>query len=260
MGKEKSASAGKIQSVERIVHILDQFSAETPELRFVEIVERTGLNKSTAFNLISTLETLDLLEQDEVTRSYRLGVHLMKLGEIAKKSIKIIDIAKPFMTELRDSVNETVQLAKLENGFAVYLEKVESFHPIKTNSERGDMIPAYVSGLGKALLAWQPEAYIEKYIPETLKRYTVNTIGSRSALLDALKTVRAEGMAKDNGEFIEDLVCFAVPVFDYKGDVRYAVSVSVPLYRLTSGQEELLKSGILSAAAKISAELGYQTR
>ena len=258
MGKKKSTD--RIQSVERVVHILDQFSAERPELRFTEIVERTGLNKSTAFNLISTLEALDLLEQDEVTRSYRLGVHLMKLGEIAKKSIKIIDIAKPFMAELRDSVNETVQLAKLENGFAVYLEKVESFHPIKTNSERGDTIPAYVSGLGKALLAYRSEDYIEEYIPETLKRYTVNTIGSRAELLDALKRVRAEGMAKDNGEFIEDLVCFAVPIFDYKGQVNYAVSVSVPSYRLTPEQEEVLKQGILSAARKISAELGYPGR
>lgn len=254
----KTNNTGKIQSIERMVNILDQFSMRNPELRFKEIVEGTGLNKSTAFNLISTMEYLGILEQDEITKAYRLGMHLMKLGEIAKKSIKIIDIAKPFMTKLRDKVNETVQLAKLENGFTVYLEKVECFQPIKTNSERGDAIPAYATGLGKALLAYRPNEYIKKYIPESLKKYTPNTIGSREELICVLSDVRSQGVAKDKGEFIEDLVCYAAPIFDYKGRVDYAISVSVPSYRLTPEQEAPLQIDIVNTARRISMELGYQ--
>lgn len=251
-------NTGKIQSIERAVLILDQFTVRTPELRFTEIVEGTGLNKSTAFNLISTLVSLGILEQDPGTKNYRLGVHLMKLGEIAKKSIKIIDIARPFMTELRNKIDETVQLAKLENGFAVYLEKIECFQPIKTNSERGDAFPAHATGLGQALLAYQDIKYIEKYIPEYPKRYTAHTIGSRTELMAKIAEIPKRGFAIDNGEFIEDLICYAAPVFDHRGKVRYAISVSVPSYRLTEDQAEKLQKEIVTAAHRISRELGYQ--
>lgn len=228
-----------------------------PELRFKEIVEATGLNKSTAFNLISTMEYWGFLEQDETTKAYRLGTHLMRLGEIARKSVAIIDLARPYMEKLRDEVNETVQLARLQGAFTVYLEKVESDQPIKTYSQRGDMLPAYATGLGKAMLAYKGEDYVLQHFSGSLKRFTGSTIGSGEQLLEALREIRREGISKDDGEYIDDLVCYAAPIFDYRGRVEYAISVSVPSYRLSGEKEEAIQRGIRQKAGLISRELGY---
>ena len=257
---QKMNETGRIQAIERMVGILDLFTVDHPELRFKEIVSDSGLNKSTAFNLVNTMEQLGLLEQDEITKAYRLGTHLLRLGEIAKKSITVIDVAKPFMTDLRDKVNETVQLARLENGLTIYLDKVESFQPIKTHSERGDAIPAYATGLGKVLLAFESEEYIEKYIPEFTKRFTDSTVGSRAELKRRLQKIKEEGFATDNGEYINDLICYAAPIFDYRNKVKYAISISVPSYRMDDQKKKEIKEAVLETARKISREMGYIMR
>ena len=255
MGNDKNN--GYIQVIERAITILDLFTEQNSEWRFSDLVTASGLNKSTVFNIVNTLKGYHMLEQDDETKKYRLGVHLIYLGNTASKSLRIIRIAEPFMLAIRSEINETVQLARLDGMFTVYLAKVECAQPIQTYSVVGDALPAYATGLGRAILAYKNDIYIDKYFPEQLKPFTSYTITSRDALKQALAEVRKAGIACDRREFSEDLICFAAPVFAADGTAVYSISVSTPMYRMTEEKESRIIALLKEKAMEISRCLGY---
>ena len=253
----KQDNTSRIQVLERATQILDLFSIEHTEWRFSNIVEATGLHKSTVFNIVNTLREMNLLEQDEDTKKYRLGRQLLRYGEVAKKSVQIVRIAQPYMMQMRDTLNETVQLAKLDKNNTVYLDKAESIQSVQTYSMMGTAIPAHATGLGKAMLAYKEESYIDDYFSEPFEKFTENTLESKEKLKQHLKEIREAGIACDQEEFSMGLVCYACPIFDHKGKVAYAISVSTPTYRMTPEKERAIQAELKEKARIISRHLGY---
>lgn len=255
MGKE--ACGNRIQVLERTAQILELFTPERAALRFSDIVTLSGLNKSTAFNIVDTLRQLGFLEQDAESRKYYLGRQFLRYGEIAKRSVEIVKLAEPLMIQLRNEVKETVQLAKLSGSNTVYLHKAESLQSVQTFSMTGSTNPAYATGLGKAMLAYREDGYIDTHIPALLPRLTEHTITDRAALKQALLEIRQNGIAYDREEYCLGLVCIACPIFDHRGAAAYALSVSAPTYRMTEEKERLICAGLKAAAMNISRQLGY---
>lgn len=255
MGKD--GVEGRIQVLDRTARILELFTPERPEVRFSDMVAESGLNKSTVFNIADTLRQLGFLEQDEDSRKYRLGRQFLRYGEIAHIGVEIIKIADPLMVQLRDSVNETVQLAKLQDSNTIYLHKVECLQSVKTFSMIGAANPAYATGLGKAMLAYREEGYLETHFPAHLPRLTEHTLPDLDALSKELATVRAEGIALDREEYCLGLQCFACPIFDRKGHAVYAISVSAPTYRIDDEKTAQICALLKNTSRQISQQLGY---
>lgn len=103
----KEAKNGLVQSVSRAISILQCFE-RTPELGVSEISRLLGLNKSTTFGLISTLEQHQFLEQNKESGKYRLGIELFRLG--TKVKADLLSIATPYLKNLADIYKETVHL------------------------------------------------------------------------------------------------------------------------------------------------------
>ena len=256
MGKQ--GAENRIQVLERTAQILELFTPERTSLRFSDIVAETSLNKSTVFNIVDTLRQLGLLEQDEDTRKYHLGSQFLRYGEVAKRSVEIVKIAQPFMLQLRDTVNETVQLAKLDGSSTVYLHKAESLQSVQTYSMTGAANPAYATGLGKAMLAYRDEDYICTHFPDKLSQFTKNTLPDRETLKAVLTQIRQEGIAFDREEYSLGLTCIACPVFDHKGNAAFAISVSAPSYRISPEKERQICCQLKETANSISRQLGYK--
>lgn len=253
-----NSASGRIQVLDRAACILALFTPERPELRFSDLVAESGLNKSTVFNIADTLHQLGFLEQDENSRKYRLGYLFLRYGEIAKRSAEIVKIAEPFMAQIRDEINETVQLAKLQGSDIVYLHKAESTQSVQTFSMTGSANPAYATGLGKAMLAYRGDDYIRAHFPEVLPRLTENTLPDRDALLSALRAVRTDGIAWDREEYSLGLLCAACPIFDHRGVAAYAISVSAPTYRTDKEKIAAICRLLKEKSRLISQQLGFQ--
>ncbi|WP_207724737.1 IclR family transcriptional regulator [Thermanaerosceptrum fracticalcis] len=112
-----------IQSVERALAILEEFSVRERELGVTEIAKRVGLNKSTCFNLINTLLQKGYLEQNPDNGKYRLSLKIFQLGKIYEAGLELREIAKPFLQELVDKTGETVHLVIRDRREAVYYRK-----------------------------------------------------------------------------------------------------------------------------------------
>lgn len=248
----------RVQSIDRAVSILKCFSKQRKEMKLSEIADELSLNKSTVHGIISTLKYNGFIDQDEETQKYRLRLYLMKLGDTVASSIDIRDIAHPIIKEVSQQLNETVHLSKLDGDELIYLDKVESNQSMRIFTTIGSRMPAYCTGMGKAMLAYIDDEKINNLLSDALKPMTEYTITDKNELLKRLADIREKGYAMDNEENSIGLRCIAAPIFDHKGNAKYAISVSGPTVRMTDKRMENIISIIKDSARKISYKLGYE--
>lgn len=249
----------EVRSVKRALTLLRTFLAHEDELSAAEMSKETGLDPSTVFRLLLTLEAQGFVEVNHTTGKYRPGVTLLELGSRFLKNNDIRSRAIAHLERLRDEFGETVHLTVLNGNEVVYLEKLAGLHPIGFMSSRvGDRNPAHCTGVGKALLAFIPDDELTARYPDgRLTRYTDTTITDLEALRLELKKVRERGFATDQEEHEPGVKCVAVPVFDHKG-IAAAISVSGPSERV---DHHLANSDLIErlqvAAEQVSEQMGW---
>lgn len=245
-----------IQSVERAIGILLLYSNDVEELTLTEISLRMGLHKSTTFGLINTLEHYDLIQKSLETGKYRLGIRLLQLGNLVFTQLDLRKVTGKYLKQLVNKHSETVHLAILDGADVVYIDKVDSPRSIQMNSAIGKRMPAYATGIGKAILAFLPEEEWRRHVSSPLKKFTENTITSLDDLEKELERIRRNGYAEDNEEIEDGLRCVAAPMFDVNNQVVGSVSLSAPTTRMSKEKSRLVAVDLLSITLEISMRLG----
>ncbi len=250
-----------IGAVERALDILDLFDERTPELGVTEIAAATGLYKSTAAGLIYTLAAKGYLTQDPASRRYRLGLKLIERAAVVLNSINLRQVALPYLHQLRDTFDETVNLAVLDAGHMVYVERLLCSKGLGMRSEVGKHEPAHSTALGKAMLAHLPAQEVENYSARFgLRAMTARTITDLGLLRAQLEQIRQQGYAVDDEENEEGVRCVAAPVFDHNGKPVASISISAPSARLPIEEVPRIGAKVREVALAISANLGYPVK
>ena len=155
------SDAGFPQSLERGLAILSAFKPGRPLLGSSELAREIGLSRSTAHRYVASLAMLGYLQQDPLTRKYRLGPRVLDLGFSAINSMEIREISAPHLQQLSDETGHTVNMAILDAEDIVYVERCRSSRQgqreIDLNLHVGSRLPAYCTSMGKVLLAFLPE-------------------------------------------------------------------------------------------------------
>jgi IclR family transcriptional regulator, KDG regulon repressor len=259
MSDAKKSSTNFIQSVDRALQILECFSNGEKELGVTEISRMLSLHKSTVFGLLATLENRGYMEQDLSSGKYKLGMKLFELGARVQNNMDIAEIAKPYLEDIVKKYNETVHLVMNDKGQAVYIDKVEGSTSMRMYSQLGKRPPMYCTGVGKSILAFMPQEYIDDYLSnEDLKKLASNTITDVDGMNKELEKVRSQGYSIDDEEIEDGLRCVAAPIFDHKGDVAGALSIAGPTSRMTKTRMKELAGLIKETARQISNKLGYK--
>lgn len=259
MQVKKDFERKTIQSIDRMDEIISYLAERPKGERLTTISKELMLNKSTAFGIISTLENLHYLEQDQETGKYHLGLKLFELGQAAYSRLDLVTVAKPHITRLSERYEETVHIAVLSESEVVYLDKVESPRSVRVSTQIGGRQPVYCTALGKALLANKEESVISEAIKLTeFIRYTPTTISDEVSLRDELMKIRKRGYAIDNEESEMGLFCVAAPIFNGEGKAIAAISIAGTVARVKIEGGETLIEDVKETAAIISANLGYR--
>ncbi len=217
--------------------MLSTFSQDRPSLSLTDISQRLQLNKTTAFRLLSTLEDLGYLQRDPQTKLYRPGLEVLRLGFVVLSGLELRQAAAPYLRELVNEVEETVNLAVLDHHEVVYIDRVGSKHMLNIFRPVGSRLPAYCTSTGKALLAFLPPDKLEAVLAATnWQRYTANTIVTPDALRENLELVRQRGFADSDGELFPELRAVAAPIRQSDGQVVATVNISVPTHRISYGK------------------------
>src|SRR5215472_5641150 len=179
-----SSDASPATAVERALNILEAAAHRRDGLTNSEISRKLAIPKSSASYILRTLERRGYLRRDAESGRYRLGLKILSLGGDAQANLDIADVALPFMRPLSEKIHLTVHLAVLDQGEAVYVEKVEAPGFFKVNTWVGRRMFLHSTSVGKALLAWLPKHDIEAIMRQQgMKKRTPKTINSLSRLL-----------------------------------------------------------------------------
>ena len=252
-----------VQSLERAGLILEVLSQHSQGLSLRDLSQKVNLTKGTTHRLLSSLAYLDFIRQNPSNKHYLLSFKLVELGNRLLNQIDFRIEARPFLVELAEHTQETVHMVVLDQFEVLYIDKVEaSGHTtgLRMASMLGSRIPAHCCAVGKALLAYMPEAKLDELASENgLLKKTENTIIDLTKLKEHLELVRRRGYALDNEENEIGIRCIGAPIRDQRGEVISAISISVPASRMKSRMMEFkLKDRVIETARKISGKLGYQ--
>ena len=247
-----------INSILRASSILRCFLGGKTSYRISELARQLGLDRSTTYRLLLSLEKCGLVEKHEKTGEYSLGMAAFEIGNTYLKQMDFIQASKPIMVELAARVQETVHLAVLSGTEIVYVDKVDSPRALGIMSKIGQRGHLHSTALGKVLLAFLPEPELSRMMREIkLKSFTANTISSKTKLMDELRKIRKKGYAFDFKEAEQDVECIAAPIRDHLGNVIAALSISGPQKKINTPKENQFVSEVVKAAAFISSKLGH---
>jgi DNA-binding IclR family transcriptional regulator len=247
----------RLSSVANALRLTKAFSEQEYEMGISALAARLGLAKSTVHRLATTLVEYDMLEQNRESGKYRLGLAFFELGTLVRRKMDTATEAQGEIHALADSSGETVQLAILDHLTVLYIRIRESRQAVRLSSGLGSRAPAHCTGVGKALLAFQPAEVVQQVIDAGLKRHTVNTITEPEALRTELASIRARGYAIDDEEIEVGLRCVAAPIRDHSGQVVAAISVAAPVQRMSKKTVQTTIPSVVAAAENISRRLGY---
>jgi DNA-binding IclR family transcriptional regulator len=256
----QESGAEGLKSLRKAIRVLECFSLQEPRLPLTDIARKVGLPLSTAHRILTTLRTVGIVEQEGDRDLYRLGLKLLELGSMVLANLEVHREALPCIEELVRETGETVHLGVFDGSQVVSIEKMDSPHGLASNITIGKGAPAYCTGVGKALLAHQPDSAVEHVCRLGLAKHTRQTITDPERLRRELAQVRAQGYAVDNMEHQPDVRCVAVPIRDHSGRVVASLSVSGPATRIPKDRIPTLAARVREAAAKLSARLGYAGR
>lgn len=248
-----------VKSADRTLAILELLTESGDGLTLTDIHQNLGFPKSSTYALLLTMVSRGFLEQETESRRFRIGIRLWQAGQSYVAANDLERAALPYMELLRDSLNETVQLATLDGIDNVYIAKVDPDHQLRLASRVGVRLPAYATGIGKALLSQLTDEDVRsRFDGVSFTRFTPTTITSLTKLINALDEVRGRGYATDNSEYTPGVFCVAAPVNGHRGSPHAAISVSIPEVRKTPKVIERTIEELCRTAKEISARMGYQ--
>ncbi|MGI6453597.1 MAG: IclR family transcriptional regulator [Syntrophomonadaceae bacterium] len=245
-----------VQSVERTFNILSLFSEQQPELSLSQISRSLKVSMPAALKHLNALTTIGVLQRDPNNKRYSLGLELIKLGNLAKRSNNIRQVAVKIMTKLSKETGESVHLfvPDLYRYQAVCIESVES--PQTVISKVKMSLPLHVGASKKVILAYLDENYLQSFLSNyNMVPYTKNSISDPETLLKELDIIRSQGYATSFEETAYDICAVAAPIFRSSG-IAASIAIYIPLYRFVQERMPFLIERLLNATGEISKILG----
>jgi len=242
------------QAPRRAVRLLKAFTPERPRLGLQDLAEAVGLNKTTAYRLLTALQSEGMVERAE--DGYRLGPELLALGARALGASELRQASRPELVALAESTRETATLEVLVGREALILDEVTGTHRVGTMPSVGTRWPAHAASTGKAILAFLPEEQQAAFLRGRLATLTPRTITEPRAFRRELARVAGRGWSLNAEELEPGFVAVGAPVRSADGRVTAAISVGGPKARLLAERVAELALLVPAAAARISERLG----
>lgn len=245
-----------LESVDRMALILNALE-QAPEQTLDQIAKASGLNESTALRYLLSLSKHELVERNEGSGRFRLGLSLFRLGTRSISYRDIVTLSLPVMERLLAQFGESVNLATRQQEQVVLLKVLESATPTRKGAKAGETDAWHATSLGKAMLSMVAVETVDALVGEgPFQKFTPNTLIQRDDLVRDLISAHGRGYALDDEESVEGLRCVGAPIRDHDGIARYALSVSGPKSRMPYSRTEEIGLALMRGAAEVSKGLG----
>ena len=222
----------------RQFELLELLAGAGRAMTLAEVVAASSWPKPSVHRMLAQLEAGGLLAREPDGRRYALAPRLLRFADAVQGASTPQGVRHAVLRQLVADIGESCNLTALSGAEVIYLDRVESAFPLRMELRPGTRVPIHCSASGKLFLAHLSparRAAILDGLP--LTRHTATTLTHRAALEAELEQILRQGYATDAEEFVDGLVCVAVPVLGTgRRQVRCAVALQAPAARMPLAQ------------------------
>ncbi len=242
-----------ISSLAKGLDVLRAFSKDDPQLSTADLANKLQISRASARRFLLTLASLGYLHKQG--QWFRPTSKVLSLSTVFLSSLPLASIAQPFLEAGTRRTEESVSLGILEHNMLVFVAHSPSRWLLKLGIRAGWEIDAYVSAMGRVLLANLPEHELDHYLETVeLKPFTDKTVRSKSRLRKTLAEVRSQRYAVIDEELEPGLRSIAVPLIQ-DGKIIASVGVGCLINRATLRR---LKQEFLPAIREVAGGIGEE--
>jgi DNA-binding IclR family transcriptional regulator len=238
-----------VQAVDRAAALLKAVANAAQPASVPELAVSCGLNRSTAWRLLATLERQGLVERDPATQRYSVGYAIFQIAA-GDDHDSLVRRAHPVIERLARETRTTVSLAVAKRFNLVYVDQVDEPRALAPNW-LGRSLPLHATSGGKAFLAWLPKDERDAILTGRLTRFTSTTVTERRRLEQELAADRRRGYSSCLGELEETLWGVSAAVLDMRERPIAIVNAWGPSNRLTGERLPVVGAKTARAAEEI---------
>jgi IclR family KDG regulon transcriptional repressor len=244
--------------LDKALSVMDLLVSRNEEMSVTEVSNALDIPKGTVHRILASLVKYKYARQDQETKKYGLGINFYMMQSPLDRFKALRAVMTPLMRELYLKCKETVSAASLVEDEIEYIERFESEMLLRVSIRVGTRFPAHCTATGKVLLASLSDSDLTQIYQGRgrLKKCTEASITSMRELKKTLEKVREQGFAYDSEETLIGVNCMASPIYDLKGKVVAAISISGPRERMAPDKVAEIMPLLRETTAKISRELG----
>jgi len=247
-----------VPALDKAFAILDYMADSSGGYTITEIHTHLQIPKATVFTIMNVLEELNIVKKDR-NGKYDIGPKLYHLGMKYLSKNNLMEISRPHLIQLMETIGYTVHLGVLDEGKVLYIDKYEPNTFIRFSTFPGMRLDIHITGLGKAIAAFLDEETLRRVYPKPiLQGYTAKTITTLEELRKNLQVVREKGYSFEDEEGEIGVRCIGAPIFDARGEVIAGISVAAHTSQLTPDLYTEIGEKVRGAALQISQDLGYK--
>lgn len=219
--------------------------ARSQPIGLSEISRELSLPKSTVQRSLKELAAQDWIEQESTGSRWVQSAKMLTLARHdGNRGLR--SHALPAMRLLLQQVDENVHLSVRSGLSMSIVEKLESSKTVRPFDPLGVASPMHTTSSGKAVLAWAPSDEVEFYLSTGMQQFAGLTPAADPAeLRDELAQIRECGYALNRGQWRPEVLAAAAPLFVDDSPPSAAISVAVPVHRMTL--QDLISLGELIA-------------
>lgn len=238
-----------VRSVQRALDILGLLTVDRPAISIREIVDATGLAKTTVLRMVSTLEHSGLLWA--TSSGYMAGPGLWRWAHLAQRSWELPPDTQRVMRELAARRRETVNVYVARDVYRVCIAQQEGPQPLRHVVHVGDELPMWAGASAKILLRDASLGLLER-----IARSSPYGAGHVKRLREWIDQAAAQGFAESHGEREDGLSAVAAPILGRSGSVIAALGLSGPTIRFTEAKVAEFAADLKQVARQLS-ERGF---
>lgn len=256
----KESSAGTMQSLDRALGVLVAV-AKSEQSTLTDLSLSLGVPTATTHRILTTLQKHRFVIFNEEHQSWSIGIEAYRTGASFMNRTSLTEVSRPIMRFLMEKTGETANLAIPDGAEVVFVEQIETPHPIRAFFARGARTSMHASGIGKAILSTMSEDHVRRLLMSSgLQAFTDNTLTSPATLFSDLAETKTRGYSYDREERYLGMSCIGSAVFDERGEACGGVSISGPSTRFDSMRVPELGAIVAEAAGQISQLIGGRRR
>ncbi len=245
-----------VASLAKGLKVLESFNGGRERLSLTDIAARARIGKSATQRAVATLHSLGYLHKEEGSRIYRLSSKVLGLTRNYSAGSYVLEAGLPEIKLCHEETGETVNITERDGTEIVCIARIPGRHAVTINISVGWRLPAYATGPGLAMLAFEPEAVSHRVLENSeIQSYTKQTVTSIPELQRWLKQIRADGYVIADQLLNEGEYSVAAPILGPQDQVLAALNISLPVSRWSLHD---LRNKIVPLAIESASRIGKQ--